>query len=103
VLTLLVAGALVDGVALRALGLEDLLAGSWVPRGRLRERRHRCRGRSRGGPELELGFPLAVGGGGGGDGRPCCSVAFSRLNETMQCRHTPRTRNASGTRHVKLP
>jgi len=47
-LTLLVAGALVDGVALRALGLEDLLAGSWVPRRRLRERRHCCRARSRG-------------------------------------------------------
>lgn len=39
-LTLLVAGALVDGVALGALGLEDLLAGLGVARGSLRERRH---------------------------------------------------------------
>lgn len=47
-LTLLVAGALVDGVALGALGLEDLLAGRGVPRGRLRKRRHRRRSRANG-------------------------------------------------------
>ena len=40
-LTLLVAGALLDRVALRALGLEDLLARLGVPGGSLRERRHR--------------------------------------------------------------
>jgi len=41
--TLLVAGALLDGVALRALGLEDFLAGLGVAGGSLRERRHRRR------------------------------------------------------------
>jgi hypothetical protein len=45
-LTLLVAGALVDGVALRALGLEDLRSGLGVPGGRFRERRHRRRRRT---------------------------------------------------------
>jgi hypothetical protein len=40
---LLVAGAFVDGVALRALGLEDLLSGLGVAGGSLRERRHRRR------------------------------------------------------------
>ena len=40
---MLVAGALLDGVALRALGLEDLLARLGVTGGSLRERRHRSR------------------------------------------------------------
>lgn len=38
--TLLVASTLVDGVALGALGLEDLLAGLRIARRGLRERRH---------------------------------------------------------------
>jgi len=45
-LTLLVTGALLDRVALRALGLEDLLARLGVAWGSLRERRHRRTQRS---------------------------------------------------------
>jgi len=44
--TLLVTGALLDRVALRALGLEDLLARLGVAWGSLRERRHRRTQRS---------------------------------------------------------
>jgi hypothetical protein len=94
VLTLLVAGALVDGVALRALGLEDLLASSWVPRGRFRKRRHRYQARSREGRRgrwARARIALAIGGGG----RPCCNLEFARLNEETRQqqagRHSPRT------------
>jgi hypothetical protein len=50
---LLVAGALIDRVALRALGLEDLLARLGVPGGSLRERRHRRKQRSESEPTEE--------------------------------------------------
>jgi hypothetical protein len=48
-----VASALVDGVTLRALGLEDLRSGRGVPGGRFREGRHRRRRKQRSEPPME--------------------------------------------------